>query len=225
MNIWEVTNRWYRYYFQVYGSNGAQIIPPEDVHIQQAILDNLQPLDSSWDTSVLVRNELNINPLPEVLRGYLNVIENDIVPMYKEINTKTNLRFVYTAMHGVGYAFFARAIELADLRIIPVEEQKRPDPEFPTVKWVVIFPPTICFCTVQPSVLQLFFSCYRDLGCFLQSSFFFRYPNPEEGESALNLAMRTAEKHKISIIIANDPDADRMAVAEKNKKWVPQFFT
>ena len=65
-----------------------------------------------------------------------------------------------------------------------------------------------------------------------------RYPNPEEGKSALvsfgakavatcllyqDLAIGTAERHDCSIIIANDPDADRLAVAEYNmngyKEW------
>jgi phosphomannomutase len=39
------------------------------------------------------------------------------------------------------------------------------------------------------------------------------YPNPEE-TGALSLAMHFAEQHGCSIILANDPDADRLAVAE-----------
>ncbi|CAH8480471.1 unnamed protein product [Heterobilharzia americana] len=41
------------------------------------------------------------------------------------------------------------------------------------------------------------------------------YPNPEEGPSALNLAIKHAESVNSAIIFANDPDADRLAVAEK----------
>lgn len=41
------------------------------------------------------------------------------------------------------------------------------------------------------------------------------YPNPEEGRSALNLGIKHAESIKSTIIFANDPDADRLAVAEK----------
>ena len=59
-----------------------------------------------------------------------------------------------------------------------MEEQRDPDPEFPTVK----------------------------------------FPNPEEGESALALSIETAEKNNSTIILANDPDADRLAVAEKQSK-------
>ncbi len=41
------------------------------------------------------------------------------------------------------------------------------------------------------------------------------FPNPEE-KGALNEATKFANDNNCSIIIANDPDADRLAVAEKN---------
>ena len=44
------------------------------------------------------------------------------------------------------------------------------------------------------------------------------YPNPEEGAGALKLAMATADREGCSLILANDPDADRLAVAQ----WVPE---
>lgn len=43
------------------------------------------------------------------------------------------------------------------------------------------------------------------------------FPNPEEGAGALKLAMQTANQNKSPLIIANDPDADRLAIAEVNK--------
>ncbi len=43
------------------------------------------------------------------------------------------------------------------------------------------------------------------------------FPNPEEGKSALDLAMRKAEESGATYIIANDPDADRLALAQKVK--------
>lgn len=41
-----------------------------------------------------------------------------------------------------------------------------------------------------------------------------KYPNPEE-KGCLDLAISTADKEGIHLILANDPDADRFAVAEK----------
>ena len=63
------------------------------------------------------------------------------------------------------------------------------------------------------------------------------FPNPEEGKSALVsvvllksifttsmilqvLAMKKADEHGCKIILANDPDADRLAIAENiNGSW------
>lgn len=42
------------------------------------------------------------------------------------------------------------------------------------------------------------------------------FPNPEEGKSSLNLSIKTADEHKADIIVANDPDADRLAAAERS---------
>lgn len=46
-----------------------------------------------------------------------------------------------------------------------------------------------------------------------------KFPNPEE-KGALDLAMKTADEATVPLIIASDPDADRLAAAEKvNGKW------
>ncbi|EZF34991.1 hypothetical protein H109_05126 [Trichophyton interdigitale MR816] len=46
-----------------------------------------------------------------------------------------------------------------------------------------------------------------------------KFPNPEEN-GALDLAMKTADNSGVTLIVANDPDADRFAAAEKvNGSW------
>lgn len=90
-------------------------------------------------------------------------------------NAKSDVRYVYSAMHGVGYRYVERAFEVGHLRpVVAVSEQRDPDPEFPTVK----------------------------------------FPNPEEGKSSLTLSFALAKEANCSIILANDPDADRLALAE-----------
>ena len=48
------------------------------------------------------------------------------------------------------------------------------------------------------------------------------FPNPEE-KGALDLAIKVAKEHNAEFIIANDPDADRLAVAvpDAQGNWKP----
>lgn len=46
-----------------------------------------------------------------------------------------------------------------------------------------------------------------------------KFPNPEEGKSALNLSIDVANRNGSTIILSNDPDADRFAVAEKLRHY------
>lgn len=164
--------------FKIYWENAVQIISPHDKGIQKCILECLKPEDSSWDTSKVHQakfySEQDILDLEE---SYFKDLKEDV--LYPEINKSTKFKFTYTPMHGVGYNFMKKAFEIANFEpFVVVEEQKLPDPEFPTVK----------------------------------------FPNPEEGKSALNLSMKVAGENGSTVIIANDPDADRMACAVKAEK-------
>lgn len=110
---------------------------------------------------------------------YEKLVANIPNNVLNEVNANSDIRFVYSAMHGVGFNFVEKAIEVANLKpLIPVTEQQYADPEFPTVK----------------------------------------FPNPEEGKSSLTLSFKLANDTKTSIILANDPDADRLACAEFDEK-------
>ncbi|XP_068085382.1 phosphopentomutase isoform X2 [Anabrus simplex] len=162
--------------YKVYWNNGAQIIPPHDKNIQEAIMKNLAPLDCSWDTSIIDHSNLLNDPLPAVMDAYYSIIQDCI--LYPNINANTPVKFTYTPMHGVGYPYMLQAFNIANFKpFVVVEEQKDPDPEFSTVE----------------------------------------FPNPEEGKSSLELAIKTANENQCTVILANDPDADRLAVAEKSK--------
>jgi phosphomannomutase len=146
--------------YKVYWGDGAQIVPPLDAEISEAIdavgrVDEL-PLGEGWT----VLDE-------EIVEAYLGALTR--LPLGAE----RDVRIAHTALHGVGTttltAAFARAGFPAPLL---VEEQFRPDPDFPTVA----------------------------------------FPNPEE-PGAMDLVLRLAEKGRADLAIANDPDADRCAVA------------
>lgn len=56
--------------------------------------------------------------------------------MYRQINEKSKVKIVHTSVHGVGHTFVQAAFKAFDLQPpYAVEEQKDPDPEFPTVKY------------------------------------------------------------------------------------------
>ena len=42
------------------------------------------------------------------------------------------------------------------------------------------------------------------------------FPNPEEGQGVWKLAFTTAEAKGLNLVLANDPDADRFAAAERD---------
>lgn len=105
------------------------------------------------------------------------LIANIPTELISDYNAVSDIRYVYSAMHGVGYKFVERAFEVAGLKpLLAVEQQRDADPEFPTVK----------------------------------------FPNPEEGKSSLVLSIALANETGTKIILANDPDADRLALAELN---------
>ncbi|WKY01410.1 hypothetical protein Q1695_015422 [Nippostrongylus brasiliensis] len=51
------------------------------------------------------------------------------------------------------------------------------------------------------------------------------FPNPEEGRKVLTLSIKTADAHGSTLIIANDPDADRIQIAEKQPDGDWYVFT
>jgi len=88
-------------------------------------------------------------------------------------DTAPPLRWVYTAMHGVGWETFAAVLDAAGYPApLTVDAQRDPDGAFPTVA----------------------------------------FPNPEE-PGAMDLAFDLARETDAELVIAHDPDADRLAVA------------
>jgi phosphomannomutase len=142
--------------------DGSQIVPPADAEIAAHILR--------------VASGQGVLELP---RGAYEIADEEVIDEYvrltAEIATSASaeLRFVYTAMHGVGWETAQRVFAAAGFgEPIVVTEQIEPDAAFPTVA----------------------------------------FPNPEE-PGAMDLAFETAAAHGADFVIANDPDADRLAVA------------
>ncbi|EGF78536.1 hypothetical protein BATDEDRAFT_35697 [Batrachochytrium dendrobatidis JAM81] len=164
--------------YKLYAGNGCQIISPHDSLIAEQILLNLKPW--TWDYELINTSSLVTDPINEMYPAYFAKLKS--LSVFHEKNAIQNVKFCYTAMHGVGLTPALKVFEAFGLSpFVQTAEQVNPDPEFPTVA----------------------------------------YPNPEEGKGALTLAMQTADKNGATVIFANDPDADRLAIAEKkpNGEW------
>ncbi|GAA4064435.1 phospho-sugar mutase [Nonomuraea soli] len=109
--------------YKVYWGDGSQIVPPVDGEISAAIdavgrVDEL-PLGDSWET------------LGEpIVDAYLKAVT--ALPL----GDARELRIASTALHGVGAELLERAFLTAGFDApVPVEAQREPDPEFPTVSF------------------------------------------------------------------------------------------
>ncbi|MCU1419803.1 MAG: phosphomannomutase [Homoserinimonas sp.] len=152
--------------YKVYlgGDNkGSQIVSPVD----SAIAEHILRVASEQNVLALPRSTAYETAGDEVVDEYVRRTVN------LRKRSSADLKFVYTAMHGVGSEIAHRVFADAGFGApIVVEEQDKPDPTFPTVA----------------------------------------FPNPEE-PGAMDLSIAKASEVQADLIIANDPDADRLAVA------------
>ncbi|XP_041642300.1 phosphoglucomutase-2 [Cheilinus undulatus] len=170
--------------YKVYWENGAQIVSPHDKCIAKAIEEDLEPWPESWNTEEALKSPLLKDPFQDIHTEYFKTIQKHC--HNRDINKSSEVKIVHTSVHGVGHTFVQSAFKAFDLPPpYPVEEQKDPDPEFPTVK----------------------------------------YPNPEEGEGVLTLSFALAEREGATVVLANDPDADRLAIAEKQESGQWRLFS
>jgi phosphomannomutase len=155
--------------YKVYDSNAAQIIPPTDAAISNAIGEvgparGVPRLESAFSSDHTL-----IEPVPgSIVDDYWEEIDRT-----RPVKPHSTISIVYTPLHGVGgktmLEIFSRTVHS---RVTPVAAQLEPDGTFPTVT----------------------------------------FPNPEE-EGALDMALETGTEVDASLVIANDPDADRLAAA------------
>jgi phosphoglucomutase len=163
--------------YKVYWKDGGQIISPHDENIINEVRKvgsladvKRESFESLLNKGMIVRLDKGIDE-----KFIKEVKAQSISP--EEI-TKSNVKIVYTPLHGTGGTLIPDVLSQMGFRdIIYVDEQMKADPSFSTV----------------------------------------RKPNPEERD-ALDLAIKYAIKNDADIVIATDPDADRMGIAVKNDK-------
>jgi phosphomannomutase len=145
--------------------HGSQIVSPADAEIAAEIAR----IADAGDVGALPRSDAYETAGEDLVEAYIAETAA-LAPAPLGVQ---EMRWVYTAMHGVGWETFSRVVKKAGYpapRV--VDEQREPDPTFRTVS----------------------------------------FPNPEE-PGAMDLAFERARGADAEFVIANDPDADRLAVA------------
>ncbi|OZB88970.1 MAG: phosphomannomutase [Microbacterium sp. 14-71-5] len=143
---------------------GSQIVSPADAEIAA----HIQQVADRGDALGIPRSDAYETAGEDIVEAYVAATAA-VAPA--PVGT-AGLRWVYTAMHGVGWETFSRIIGEAGYPAPwTVSEQRDPDPAFRTVS----------------------------------------FPNPEE-PGAMDLAFAKARTLGAELVIANDPDADRLAV-------------
>lgn len=156
---------------KVYAGNAVQIATPVDREIARAIdavgPANLVPL-APWPAE----HSLEAPSAESIPRDMTERYIDELMALRSTPKDPSELRIVYTALHGVGATWMLEVLRRAGYsELFPVAEQLQPDPSFPSV----------------------------------------RFPNPEE-PGALDLALAEAAAVRADLVLAHDPDADRLAV-------------
>jgi phosphoglucomutase len=159
--------------YKAYGADGGQYVWPED----EKVLAEVTNIKSISDVN-FTSSEENIKLIgKEIDDLYLNKIAALSVSK-GAIERQTDLKIVYSPIHGTGITIVPQALEKFGFSNINlVEDQITPNGNFPTVV----------------------------------------YPNPEERE-ALAHAILNARKIDADLVMATDPDADRVAIAIKDNQ-------
>ncbi len=119
--------------YKVYDTNGAQIVPPVDKDIAEAIANvgvarEVPRIRNAIDDSDLVQ------PVPaDTFRRYVDDLQATRI---ETPGVAPSLSFVLTPIHGVGGRFVVGALEASGYtNLYPVPEQSDPDGHFPTVSF------------------------------------------------------------------------------------------
>lgn len=157
--------------YKVYWENGAQIIPPHDRGIAEAI-DAAATRELPWADLEGAIEAGQIERFGDALVArYLDRVA--ALSVHADKGNRASFAIAYTPLHGVGARCTETILAKAGFaKVATVAEQREPDGSFPTV----------------------------------------RFPNPEE-PGAMDAVVALGESVGAPLVLANDPDADRLAVA------------
>lgn len=162
--------------YKAYWDDGAQMIAPHDVNVitevEKTKVDDIK-FNGNTDLIEIIGETMD--------EAFIEAIKTlSLSP--DSIKRNSDLKIVYTPIHGTGVKLIPRALkEYGFTNIINVPEQDVVSGNFPTVI----------------------------------------SPNPEE-PAALDMAVKKAIATDADLVMASDPDADRLGIAVKNDKneWI-----
>lgn len=153
--------------YKAYWKDGAQVVPPHDKNIIKEVkaITSFEQVKFKVDSS-------KIHTIgSEVEEAYYKEVRK-IIPNQEAITRQHDIPIVYTSIHGAGITMVPECLKrIGFTNIHIVEEQAKPDGNFPTVS----------------------------------------SPNPEE-RSAMELAIKQGMKSGANMVMATDPDTDRVGV-------------
>ena len=163
--------------YKAYWNDGAQMVAPHDENVITEVMKITNVDDIKFNGN---------SALIEIIGEEIDKVFIDNIKTLSlspdSIKRNSDLKIVYTPIHGTGVMLVPRALKAYGFtNIIPVPEQNVVSGDFPTVV----------------------------------------SPNPEE-PAALDMAVKKAIETDADIVMASDPDADRLGIAVKNDKgeWI-----
>ncbi len=159
--------------YKVYWQDGSQVVSPHD----KGIIAEVNAITNIKDVKFKgVKKRIKIIA-DKVDKEYLKAVKS-IAVAPRMIRKQGDMKIVFSPIHGTGITLVPQALaQLGFTNVYIVEEQAKPDGNFPTVV----------------------------------------YPNPEE-QDAMSMALKKAKEIDADLVIATDPDADRVGMAVKNQK-------
>ncbi len=120
--------------YKVYWSDGGQIVPPHD----KGIIEEVRNVGK--DIKLMDREEAEEQGLLEIIdekidAEYRGVIKNCSMRPELMQNHGSELKVVFTPLHGTGGVMLPRVLGEMGIQVIEVPEQAEPDGNFPTVEY------------------------------------------------------------------------------------------
>lgn len=159
--------------YKAYWNDGGQLVAPHDKNV-------IAEVNAIESVSAIKfdRKDSNITVVGEDFDD-IYIQANKSLSIHPEaVQAQNDLKIVFSPIHGTGITVVPKMLKTWGFtNVNVVEEQAKPDGNFPTVI----------------------------------------YPNPEE-EDAMSMALQRGKQLNADVIMATDPDADRVGVAVRNLK-------